>query len=169
MKNTTNHASSLTAREGEIPDPLTNTVLGIEERREGRGERGNRTQQDCHMCIAHFIVIVYIPRWLGREPEESVSFTSVLRALCTRVKARFSRQRPRASPHPCANPCSLRWPRVPRRKREAANLPQWHRSHKPTRNCKANKAEILGLVSVVTRSTLFAANLFVQLYLKALD
>lgn len=65
MKNTTNHASSLTAREGEIQEPLTNTVLGIEETREGRGERGNGTQQDCHMCIAHFIVIVYIPRWLG--------------------------------------------------------------------------------------------------------
>lgn len=113
-------------------------------------------------CVLHILLLSYLPPRLGREPEESASFNSVLRALCTRLgrgaAARVPSRPPTAAPPP--SPCSgsagrfLHPPRVPRRKRAAADLPRWHRSHKPTRNCKANKAEILGLVSVVTRSTL---------------
>lgn len=59
---------------------------------------------------------------------------------------------PRACPPPAARLAHP--PGAPRAARAAADLPRWHRCHKPARNCKANKAEILGLVSIVTRSAL---------------
>lgn len=48
------------------------------------------------------------------------------------------------SPRPAPAPRVLPPPPGAERKRAAADLPRWHRSQKPVRNCKANKAEILG-------------------------
>lgn len=113
-------------------------------------------------CVLLALLLVKLPPRLRREPAGSDSSAGALRALCARRRGSSaarapSRPLPRSRPVP-PRTAGRRHPprgaRVPWRSRAAADWPRWHRCHQPTRNCKANTAEILGLVAVVTRSTL---------------
>lgn len=111
-------------------------------------------------CVPLILLLVKPPPRLRREPAGSDSLARALRALCARPgrgsAARApSRPLPRSHRFPRGGSAGRRHPpRGAEEKPAAADWPRWHRCHQPTRNCKANTAEILGLVAAVTRSTL---------------
>lgn len=170
MENVTNHASSVTARERggggrTVREPLTNAgAAGLGEGGAGRGGKGREGRDAMATCVLLALLLGKLPPRLRREPAGSDSSAGALRALCAAEGRRGRGGRPHPlAPLPRSRPvpprtAGRRHPprgaRVPWRSRAAADWPRWHRCHQPARNCKANTAEILGLVAVVTRSTL---------------
>lgn len=139
--NLTNPAGGFRAR-GEVrgPPAAPGAGLGARERSGRRGARRGRGDGALASCGDR-------GRLAGSESSRSAP-----RAPGSRVGRGAARARPRACPPPAARLAHP--PGAPRAARAAADLPRWHGCRKPARNCKANKAEILGLVSVVTRSAL---------------
>lgn len=138
--NLTNPAGGFRAR-GEVRGPPASARRGSggarAEREEGSAARarGRRALASCGDR----------GRLAGSESSRSAP-----RAPGSRVGRGAARAR--ACPPPAARLAHP--PGAPRAARAAADLPRWHGCRKPARNCKANKAEILGLVSIVTRSAL---------------
>lgn len=112
----------------------------------GRGEKGSwaRAHPGLHVRAARCVTTRCAPA--ARQGRRSPS--TRLRAPPHRVQERPPARPPTrllsAPPTlPAPAPRVLAPPPGAERKRAAADLPRWHRSHKPARNCKANKAEIL--------------------------
>lgn len=152
MENGTEPASRFNSeREREIQKPPGSTGGkwdGMDERgtEEGRKEAGQGHTLDS-TCALHGALPLGAPQPLGREGEALQLGSARLRTGCR--KGPRPGPLPASSPRPPPPPLPAPAPRVlppppgAERKRAAADLPRWHRSHKPARNCKANKAEIL--------------------------
>lgn len=151
MENITNHASSLTARKRGKPVTANKYWRNVPWRWKwgARGERRKEPEKETTLtsaCVLHFIPCMCL-RGSARSPRTPLApFARGLGAgLATRLSPWRRPSSATPTPPPSGGPAGRRLhpPRVPRRKRTAADLPRWHCSRKPSRNCKANKAEIL--------------------------